>query len=114
MGRERGTPTPAVPRAPLRFPSSLTGWRFFPEWGGVRWGVAAGRPDLCRWCGVLSAPSLPFTPGHLMTEINNGMLHRAFSVFLFSPDGKLLLQKVRRGRGKVERLRAREGKGSRC
>ncbi len=27
-----------------------------------------------------------------MTNINNGMLHRAFSVFLFTPDGKLILQ----------------------
>jgi isopentenyl-diphosphate delta-isomerase type 1 len=32
--------------------------------------------------------------GHLMTNINNGLLHRAFSVFLFRPsDGRLLLQK---------------------
>ncbi len=30
-----------------------------------------------------------------MTEINKGMLHRAFSVFLFTPDNKLILQKVR-------------------
>jgi len=31
---------------------------------------------------------------HLMTNINQGLLHRAFSVFLFRPsDGKLLLQK---------------------
>ena len=32
---------------------------------------------------------------HLMTNINAGMLHRAFSVFLFTPDGKLVLQQVR-------------------
>jgi len=33
-------------------------------------------------------------PGHLMTNINQGLLHRAFSVFLFRPsDGALLLQK---------------------
>lgn len=31
---------------------------------------------------------------HLMTNINKGLLHRAFSVFLFDPSsGKLLLQK---------------------
>ena len=31
---------------------------------------------------------------HLMDNINNGMLHRAFSTFLFRPaDGRLLLQK---------------------
>ena len=29
---------------------------------------------------------------HLMTNINQGMLHRAFSVFLFNDEGKLLLQ----------------------
>lgn len=33
-------------------------------------------------------------PGHLMTNIANGLLHRAFSVFLFRPsDGRLLLQR---------------------
>lgn len=31
--------------------------------------------------------------GHLMENINKGLLHRAFSVFIFRPsDGKLLLQ----------------------
>ncbi|KAA0152940.1 hypothetical protein FNF29_03464 [Cafeteria roenbergensis] len=30
---------------------------------------------------------------HLMENIDKGMLHRAFSVFLFTPDGRLLLQK---------------------
>ncbi|KAI9328364.1 NUDIX hydrolase domain-like protein [Obelidium mucronatum] len=29
---------------------------------------------------------------HLMTKINEGLLHRAFSVFLFNSEGKLLLQ----------------------
>lgn len=29
---------------------------------------------------------------HLMSEIEKGLLHRAFSVFIFSPEGKLLLQ----------------------
>eukprot|EP01134_Creolimax_fragrantissima_P006016 CFRG6016T1 len=29
---------------------------------------------------------------HLMTNINTGLLHRAFSVFLFNSEGKLLLQ----------------------
>lgn len=33
------------------------------------------------------------TPGHLMENINKGLLHRAFSAFVFRPsDGKLLLQ----------------------
>lgn len=35
----------------------------------------------------------PLSPGHLMENINKGLLHRAFSVFLFSPDGRLLLQR---------------------
>ena len=30
---------------------------------------------------------------HLVTNINKGMLHRAFSVFLFNTKGELLLQK---------------------
>lgn len=29
---------------------------------------------------------------HLVENINKGMLHRAFSVFLFTPDGKLIVQ----------------------
>jgi isopentenyl-diphosphate Delta-isomerase len=29
---------------------------------------------------------------HLMENINKGLLHRAFSVFIFTKDGKLLLQ----------------------
>lgn len=29
---------------------------------------------------------------HIWTSIQNGMLHRAFSVFLFTPDGRLILQ----------------------
>ncbi|KAJ3256521.1 isopentenyl-diphosphate delta-isomerase idi1 [Chytriomyces hyalinus] len=29
---------------------------------------------------------------HLMTKINEGLLHRAFSVFIFNSEGKLLLQ----------------------
>ncbi|KAK2150225.1 hypothetical protein NP493_2836g00002 [Ridgeia piscesae] len=29
---------------------------------------------------------------HLLENINKGMLHRAFSVFLFNPEGELLLQ----------------------
>ena len=29
---------------------------------------------------------------HLMTEIEKGLLHRAFSVFIFNHEGRLLLQ----------------------
>jgi isopentenyl-diphosphate Delta-isomerase len=37
--------------------------------------------------------SLGIVPGHLMENINKGLLHRAFSAFVFRPtDGKLLLQ----------------------
>jgi hypothetical protein len=32
------------------------------------------------------------------------MLHRAFSVFLFTPEGKLLLQQVRRGAARIDGL----------
>lgn len=31
---------------------------------------------------------------HIMASINEGLLHRAFSVFLFTPEGKLILQQV--------------------
>uniref|UniRef100_A0A7S3DAD1 isopentenyl-diphosphate Delta-isomerase n=1 Tax=Palpitomonas bilix TaxID=652834 RepID=A0A7S3DAD1_9EUKA len=36
--------------------------------------------------------SHPFRAGHLITEIEKGLLHRAFSVFLFNSENKLLLQ----------------------
>jgi isopentenyl-diphosphate delta-isomerase type 1 len=37
---------------------------------------------------------IPHAAGHLMSNIRQGLLHRAFSVFLFRPtDGALLLQK---------------------
>ncbi|CAE7268197.1 SQS1 [Symbiodinium sp. KB8] len=38
---------------------------------------------------------------HLMENIDKGMLHRAFSVFLFTPDGRLLLQKVSSAIGNI-------------
>jgi isopentenyl-diphosphate delta-isomerase len=41
----------------------------------------------------LSKPLILSAPGHLMENINKGLLHRAFSAFIFRPsDGKLLLQ----------------------
>ncbi|KAJ8146678.1 hypothetical protein OXX80_012853 [Metschnikowia pulcherrima] len=48
-------------------------------------------------CIVLDSSDTPIGAGtkklcHLMSNINEGLLHRAFSVFLFSRDGKLLLQ----------------------
>ncbi|GEQ66889.1 hypothetical protein JCM33374_g552 [Metschnikowia sp. JCM 33374] len=48
-------------------------------------------------CIVLDYDDIPIGAGtkklcHLMTNINEGLLHRAFSVFLFNEDGKLLLQ----------------------
>jgi isopentenyl-diphosphate Delta-isomerase len=33
-----------------------------------------------------------YSKGHLMKNINRGLLHRAFSVFLFNSENKLLLQ----------------------
>lgn len=49
-------------------------------------------------CIVLDYNDTPIGAGtkklcHLMDNINAGLLHRAFSVFLFNDDGKLLLQK---------------------
>lgn len=55
--------------------------------------------SVCHWLGAPCAvrppdPLRPTAPraAHLNENINKGMLHRAFSVFLFSPDGKLVLQ----------------------
>lgn len=48
-------------------------------------------------CIVLDYNDIPVGAGtkklcHIMDNINGGLLHRAFSVFLFNEDGKLLLQ----------------------
>lgn len=48
-------------------------------------------------CIVLDNEDVPLGAGtkklcHIMDNINRGLLHRAFSVFLFNEDGKLLLQ----------------------
>lgn len=48
-------------------------------------------------CIVLDYEDKPMGAGtkklcHIMKNINGGLLHRAFSVFLFNDDGKLLLQ----------------------
>lgn len=48
-------------------------------------------------CIVLDYDDKPVGAGtkklcHIMDNINDGLLHRAFSVFLFNEDGKLLLQ----------------------
>ncbi|EMG48387.1 IDI1 Isopentenyl-diphosphate delta-isomerase [Candida maltosa Xu316] len=48
-------------------------------------------------CIVLDNDDKPIGAGtkklcHIMDNINEGLLHRAFSVFLFNEDGKLLLQ----------------------
>ncbi|ODV78396.1 Isopentenyldiphosphate isomerase [Suhomyces tanzawaensis NRRL Y-17324] len=48
-------------------------------------------------CIVLDNDDRPVGAGtkktcHLLSNINEGLLHRAFSVFLFNEDGKLLLQ----------------------
>ena len=42
---------------------------------------------------TLNRTPLP-APAHVWDNINAGMLHRAFSVFLFTPDGKLVLQQA--------------------
>lgn len=44
---------------------------------------------------TLNAHSFHFpAAAHVWDNINAGMLHRAFSVFLFTPDGKLVLQQA--------------------
>jgi isopentenyl-diphosphate delta-isomerase len=48
-------------------------------------------------CIVVDQEDKPIKPEtkkicHLMTEIEKGLLHRAFSVFIFNQEGKLLLQ----------------------
>lgn len=57
--------------------------------------IGAADKKTCTQCH--SSHCLPchdnLTPGHLMDNINKGLLHRAFSAFVFRPsDGKLLLQ----------------------
>lgn len=46
------------------------------------------------FCSHLAPPAFVFvsSAAHIMTSINAGLLHRAFSVFLFTPDGRLILQ----------------------
>lgn len=41
---------------------------------------------------LLTTLSLSLSSGHLMDNINRGLLHRAFSVFLFDAQNRLLLQ----------------------
>ncbi|KYQ99773.1 isopentenyl-diphosphate D-isomerase [Tieghemostelium lacteum] len=48
-------------------------------------------------CIIVDVNDKPLRPGtkkecHLMSNISQGLLHRAFSVFLFNSEGKLLLQ----------------------
>lgn len=72
------------------------------DWNDVPCGSASKKT--CMWRSCCS--QLPKKPinyeklyfilildlGHLMSNINNGLLHRAFSVFLFDADNRLLLQ----------------------
>ncbi|EFA76790.1 isopentenyl-diphosphate D-isomerase [Heterostelium album PN500] len=49
-------------------------------------------------CIVVDRDDKPLRPGskkecHLMENISKGLLHRAFSIFLFNEEGKLLLQR---------------------
>lgn len=60
--------------------------------------IGAVDKKICAFPSIFS-PFLLFLivasiyPGHLMENINKGLLHRAFSAFVFRPsDGKLLLQ----------------------
>lgn len=47
---------------------------------------------ICKCYVVLCEPQLLTIEGHLMTNIDKGLLHRAFSVFLFNSKNQLLLQ----------------------
>jgi len=46
---------------------------------------------ICRYLTIYQCMMLT-TAGHLMTNIEKGLLHRAFSVFLFNSKNELLLQ----------------------
>ena len=58
--------------------------------------LGAADKKTCKWQYTVCSASwtdLWTWPGHLMENINKGLLHRAFSAFVFRPsDGKLLLQ----------------------
>ena len=53
--------------------------------------VVLARRLVCH-LSILSAIAKPLRKGHLITNINSGLLHRAFSVFLFNSRNQLLLQ----------------------
>lgn len=47
---------------------------------------------ICQYHELLCESHLMKRPGHLMTNIDKGLLHRAFSCFLFNSENELLLQ----------------------
>ena len=56
--------------------------------------IGSASKKVCKSWAHLFSP-VPFAdqgPGHLMKNINEGLLHRAFSVFLFDSNNRLLLQ----------------------
>src|SRR4051812_13142454 len=58
-------------------------------------------------CIVVDKDDNPLRPGtkkecHLMSNIDTGLLHRAFSVFIFNPQGKLLLQYLKLTRQRAD------------
>ena len=58
----------------------------------MRWAQLTRRP-VCYSALYGVSFSISIITGHLMENINKGLLHRAFSAFVFRPsDGKLLLQ----------------------
>lgn len=57
----------------------------------VAYGEGSKKRCTCHLCWICTQLT---RAGHLMANISTGLLHRAFSVFLFRPsDGRLLLQK---------------------
>ena len=61
------------------------------------WPSACRPRSVCWFAPELLRPhrfdAAPLT-AHLLKNIEDNMLHRAFSVFMFTPEGKLLLQQV--------------------
>lgn len=57
--------------------------------------IGSASKKVCEYFYFFGDAKWPFTnwdPGHLMKNIDRGLLHRAFSVFLFDSKNRLLLQ----------------------
>ena len=57
--------------------------------------IGTASKKVCQWSTDIHSQPMAHTDvvaGHLMKNINDGLLHRAFSVFLFDSENRLLLQ----------------------